>query len=197
MLFKKKKRRRRKKKKRRKISDWWWWWDYHYRDFRPQWENAAVILESGSWFLQGSLFSELWRAGLDCSRTVRSREFRCRESCNWAMGSCAWDKKERGRVQPLKEWHSHWGYDINWLELIRPKMAEESTSRRTWALSYVHCNTFAKWHVHRHHDSFKADHKRAVSWAMAQFPEITSPLQNSCNYPPEHISLQDNLDHKN
>ena len=54
-----------------------------------------------------------------------------------------WNRREGGKAQPLKEWHSHWGYNINWLEPIRSKMAEDSTSSRPWASLYTHCNTLA------------------------------------------------------
>ena len=59
-------------------------------------------------------------------------------------------RQERGRAQPLKEWHSCWGYNINWLELIRPKVADDSsTFNRTWSSLYAHCNilAYAKWYM--------------------------------------------------
>lgn len=51
------------------------------------------------------------------------------------------DRREGGRVQPLKKWHSHGGYDINWLEPTGFKMAKNSTSSGSWASLYAHCNS--------------------------------------------------------
>ena len=53
------------------------------------------------------------------------------------------DRKEGSRAQHLKEWHSYWGYDKNWLAPTRPKMAEDLTSSGPWASLYPHCNTLA------------------------------------------------------
>lgn len=72
------------------------------------------------------------------------------------FGHSDWDGRERGRAQPLREWHSCGGNDKNWLELTRSKMAEGSNSSITGASVCAHCNTLAsKWHTHRCQDSSK------------------------------------------
>ena len=43
------------------------------------------------------------------------------------------DRREGGRVQPLKKWHSHGAYDINWSEPTGFKMVKNSTSNGSWA----------------------------------------------------------------
>ena len=92
-------------------------------------------------------------------------------------------QEEGGRPQPLKEWHNHWGYDINWLEPTRSKMAEDLTYSWPWASLYAHCNTiaYAKQHTHRCHDSSEA--KRGWwpnSWRSPPLP------QNIWNNPPTY-----------
>ena len=95
-----------------------------------------------------------------------------------------WDRREGCRVQLLKEWFGHWGYDLNWLEPTRIKMEEDSTSSGPWASLHTHWNVLAKWHTHRRHDSSEADHKRPKS---GQWPKAlkSPPLPpNSWTNPP-------------
>ena len=97
-------------------------------------------------------------------------------------------RQEGSRAQPLKEWHSHWGHSINWLEPTRSKMMDKSTSTGPWASLYAHCITlaYAKWHILKCHDSSEVDHKRQKSgwwpnsWKSSPFP------QYSWNNPPTH-----------
>ena len=90
------------------------------------------------------------------------------------------------RAQPLKEWHSCWGYDKNWLEPTKPKMVEDSTFSGPWASLYAHCNilAYAKWQTHRCHDSSKANHKRPKSGWRPNSQKSPPLPQNSWNNPP-------------
>ena len=98
-----------------------------------------------------------------------------------------WNRREGGRAQPLKEWHSHWSYDINWLEPIRPKMAEDWISSGPWASLYAHCDTSAtKWHAHQHHDSSEANQKWPKSGRWPNSWKSLPLPQNSWNNPPTH-----------
>lgn len=54
-----------------------------------------------------------------------------------------WDRRERGRAQPLKKMTQPMRTRINWLEPIRPKRVEDLTSSSPWASLYAHCNTLA------------------------------------------------------
>ena len=99
-----------------------------------------------------------------------------------------WNRRKGGRAQPLKEWHSLWGYDIYWLEPTRSKILEDSTPGRPWASLYTHCNglPYAKWHPHRNDDSSEADHKRPKSgWWPNSWKSLPLP-QNSWNNPPTY-----------
>ena len=75
------------------------------------------------------------------------------------------------------------GYDINWLEPIRSKMAEDSTSSGPWASLYPHFNTLAKWHALRHHDSSEADYKRPKSGQWPNSWKSPPHPQNSWSNP--------------
>ena len=71
--------------------------------------------------------------------------------------------------------------------MIRPKVAENSTSSRPWASLYTHCNilAYAKWHAHRCHDSSKADYEKLTKneqWLNSWKSQPSS--QNSWNNPP-------------
>ena len=71
--------------------------------------------------------------------------------------------------------------------MIRPKVAENSTSSRPWASLYTHCNilAYAKWHAHRCHDSSKADYEKLTKneqWLNSWKSQPSS--KNSWNNPP-------------
>lgn len=110
-----------------------------------------------------------------------------------SMATPSWDRREGARAQPLNEWHGCRCFAINWLELTRSKMAEDSTPSGPWASLHAHCNTLAaRWHTHRHHDSSQPDCKRPKSrWDPVprnpcRFPKrvgITLPLVSKWNYP--------------
>ena len=83
----------------------------------------------------------------------------------WKMGCCPsasqknmgikslkeeWNRREEGSAKPLKEWHSPWGYIINWLEPTRFKIMEDLTSSRPWASLHACCILLAcdKWNTY-------------------------------------------------
>ena len=83
---------------------------------------------------------------------------------SWKLGKSIMNlhsiEQEGSRAQPFKEWQRCWGHGINWLAPTRSKMVDKSTSIRTWATVYAHCNTSSgKWHTRRHHGSSKGDHE--------------------------------------
>ena len=56
-----------------------------------------------------------------------------------------WNRREVVRKQPLKEWRSICGYNINCLELTRSKMMNDSTSSKPWASLYANYNIQFTW----------------------------------------------------
>ena len=119
---------------------------------------------------------------------VAPKERERRASKCHAWNEQNWNRREGGRAQPLKEWQSPWGYNINCLVPARSKMVEESTSSGPSTSLYAHCNilAYAKWHTHQCHDNSKADHKRPKSGQWTN--SWKSPLlpQNTWNNPPTH-----------
>ena len=88
-----------------------------------------------------------------------------------------------GQGTILKEWHSCWRPDNNWLEPTRSNMAEDLTFSGPWTAPYAHCNTLDKWPSHQRHDSSKADHKRPKSGWWPNSWKCPHLLQNSWNNP--------------
>ena len=87
-----------------------------------------------------------------------------------------WDKREEVKAYPLGEWYSHWGCNENWLETIRPKTVEDSTSCRPWASLYTHYNTltYAK-STPTGTTTVSRLTIKARKCTMAQFLEISTP----------------------
>lgn len=78
--------------------------------------------------------------------------------------SLNWGRREGGRDQVWKERHSYWGYDKNWLDPIRPKMAEDLTSHRPWdAFRFILIHQSVQWRTHRCRDSSEAEGQRPKS----------------------------------
>ena len=71
-------------------------------------------------------------------------------------------------------------------------MAEDSTSSSPWASLHAHCNinTLAKWYIHRHHDSSKADHKSPKSGWWPNSWKSLPLVQDSRNNPPTYEITQ-------
>ena len=113
----------------------------------------------------------------------------------------SWNRREGGRVQPLKEWQSLWGCDKPWVGSARSLMVDDLTFSRPWASLYPHCNTLhAKWHAHKHHDCSRPKGPKSGRWPNFWKPHpspeivrIILPLISLWNYPahknsPPHIS---------
>lgn len=93
-----------------------------------------------------------------------------------------WNSREGGRTQPLKEWHSPWGYDKkNWLEPTRSKIVDGLISTESWTSLHAHRNTLAEWLSHGRHDCSEASRKAACRqwpnfWKLWPFPEIVDVI---------------------
>ena len=100
-----------------------------------------------------------------------------------------WNRREEAGYN-LKRVHPCWGYSKNWLESIRPKMVEGSTSRGSWALLGAHYSTLAsKWHAHWHH-SFETNHKRPKNEWWSNFWKSPPLPWSSWNNHPTHQPMK-------
>ena len=89
------------------------------------------------------------------------------------------------------------GWDVEWLEPNRFKMADKMTSARLWASVYTRpAHQHAKWHTPRHHDSSEAKHQRPKTGRQPS--SLKSPLlpQKSWNNPPAHLAYEITVSYK-
>ena len=101
---------------------------------------------TASWRGQSWLLSGTWRQGEYFCRRGNSRWIG-RGKENTAHTENCWSREvvrqKRGRAQSLKERHSRWRHNINWLEPTRSEIVDKSASTRPWASVDTHCNTSA------------------------------------------------------